>query len=178
MSPRPLDSDDYDRLFLKVTALVDACQQLANAVLQQSQSTNKISPILTNIRNDIHELLTGDQLGKANLELRLRNIDSNLALALKADFTNMATHIALILAEVSDVKSDVDGARGDITNTRIELQKRAKAEDEKPANGFVASMRAFDALPRGTKLMVLAIVMAALGSGWLKPLIGKLFGTE
>lgn len=156
MSPpnKPIDSEDYDKLFLKMAALTDANMQLANAVLAQSQAQNRIVPLMTQIRNDVHDLLNSDELVKANLEQRLRNIDTN---------------VALILNDVGDVKGDVDTVRKDVTNSRIALPV-AQPED-KPANGFVASVREFDKLPTSSKLMVLfAFVVFGL-SGWLRHLL-------
>lgn len=167
--PKPIDSEDIDRLIVKVSALTDASMQLANAVLNQSQAQNRLVPLLTNVRNDVHELLTGDSLSKANLELRLRNIDSNLALALRADLGGMATNIALIRDNIKDVQGGVTEVHRDVTNSRIALPV-AQPED-KPANGIVASMREFDRLPTKTKLMILFAFVVVGFSGWLRHLL-------
>lgn len=152
--PKPIDAEDYDRLFLKMAALTDANMQLANAVLAQSQAQNRIVPLLTRVQNDVHSLLNSDELVKANLEQRLRNIDQN---------------VALIRDNIKDVQGGVTEVRRDVTNSRIALPI-AQPED-KPANGFVASMREFDRLPTKTKLMILFAFVVVGFSGWLRHLL-------
>ncbi len=152
--PKPIDAEDYDRLFLKMAALTDANMQLANAVLAQSQAQNRIVPLLTRVQNDVHSLLNSDELVKANLEQRLRSIDMN---------------VALILNDVGDVKGGVTEVRRDVTNSRIALP--VAQDEDKPANGFVASMREFDRLPIKTKLMILFAFVVVGFSGWLRHLL-------
>lgn len=155
MSPKPIDAEDYDRLFLKMTALTDANMQLANAVLAQSQAQNRIVPLLTRVQNDVHSLLNSDELVKANLEQRLRTIDIN---------------VALILNEVSDVKEDVDDVQKDITNTRLKLESRAKGDDDKKGQ-IIEFLQTFERMSVKSKLFIIVLIIAIGSCGWVYHLL-------
>jgi hypothetical protein len=135
--------------------LIDSNQRVADAVLKQTATVNKLIPVLDQLRRDVYDILQDRVLERERVDGRLKDIDVRLG---------------IIKENVEGAAEDIEQVHKDITNPRIPLLD--PEEFRKPAS--VRMIEALEKLSVGTKIFLLVAVLLLAVSGWLTHLISSL----
>lgn len=139
--------------------LIESNQRVADAVLAQTATFNKLVPILDNLRKDVYDILQDRSMERERVDLRLRDIDLRLG---------------IIKENVDGASEDIEAVHRDITNPRIPIMPPEMMEEQrKPAS--VRMIEALEKMSVGTKMFLLIVVVLLAVSGWLHSLISHLF---
>jgi len=145
----PSDPQDLpERPPMTLRDLIRSNTKVADAVLEQTASINKLVPVLERLRQDVYTLLNNHELDRANYELRLRDFD---------------VHLKLILDNVKDAQQDLREVQRDVTQPRMVLPTQESA--------VVGSINAFEKLSVTSKVLIAVLVALAAASGWLTHLL-------
>lgn len=131
--------------------LIVANGKLADSILEQAASVNRLVPVLQRLQHDIHTLLTNYDLDKAAQDLVQRDIH---------------TKLAVILDNLKDTEDQIQAVQRDVTNPHI----RVKVEPEPKEHEIVRVIRALERTGTGFKVFVFFVILVIALSGWLSHL--------
>lgn len=126
--------------------LIESNARLADAVLSQTAAVNKIAPYFERLRQDVYTMLGSEEVFRSSLDLRLRDIDKN---------------IALLVDNVKDTQKDIR----EVTNPKLLVP----ASDRESGPAKVIAQ--FEKMSIVSKIMILVIAIVLAASGWLTHLI-------